>query len=258
MSTDKNVVRLGRGSVTCPDCRLKDLCLPCGLPEREVEELGELVRHGRLLPRGQYIYRQGDALVDVYLVKTGSVKSYFTAADGSEQVVGFHMPGDLIALEAVEHDRHGCSAVTLEHTSLCEMPYPRVEELCRRFPSLLHELLLKLGSELARDHRLRLLISQRGAEERLSVFLLELAERLGRRGFSSTELTLPMSRYDIANYLGVAAETVSRTFTRFESHGLLTVDRRYVRILDADRLRAIAGLHPPIGRRESGTSSKGR
>ncbi len=244
MNTGKNIVNLSRVSMNCPDCRLKDLCVTRGLPAHEVEELYALVHHGRPLPRGQYLFRQGDRLNSVYLVKTGSVKSYLTAADGTEQVVGFYLAGDLLGLDAVEQTMHGCSAVTLEHTSLCELPFPRMEQLCSRYPQLLHEVLSKLGAELMRDHHLRLLVSQRGAEERLAIFLVDLGARLGARGFSSSDLHLSMSRYDIANYLGVAAETVSRTFTRFEQKALLSVERRHVRIRDAARLQALAEHGP--------------
>ncbi|MCC7410053.1 MAG: helix-turn-helix domain-containing protein [Gammaproteobacteria bacterium] len=252
MNAEHNVVALERATVTCPDCRLRDLCIPRGLPAAEVGEFASMVRHGRLMPRGHYLYRQGDPLSSVFLIKTGSVKSYFAAEDGAEQIVGFHLAGDLIGLDAVERGVHGCSIVTLEHTSVCELPYPRMEQLCQRVPDLLHEILLKVGTEMSRGHQLRLLISQRGAEERLAIFLLDLSARLGERGYSPTDLMLPMSRYDIANYLGVAAETVSRTFTRFEQQGLLAVDRRQVRIRDAAGLRTLTA-HPQAAMARSGT-----
>jgi len=241
MTGDKKVVNLGRSSLNCAECRLHELCLPRDLGHAQLCDFSESIRHGRLLPRGQTLYRQGEPLANIHVVKTGSVKTYFSASDGAEQVVGFYLAGDIIGLDGIENERHDCSAVTLEQTSLCELSWARMELLCQRYPALLRELFGKLGAELNRDHRLRLLISQRGAEERLSTFLVEHARRLAERGFCAVDLSLSMSRYDIANYLGVAAETVSRTFTRFEQQGLLAVDRRHVRVLDDEGLRRAAG-----------------
>jgi CRP/FNR family transcriptional regulator len=205
-------------------------------------QLDNIIKHSRPLQRGAHFFRQGDELRALYVVKSGSVKSYITAPDGTEQVIGFYFPGELLGLDALEHRRHTSSAVTLERTALCEMPYARFEELCFHVPHMTRQILAQAGRELAHDHEIQLLMGQKGMEERLALFLVNLSLRHQERGFSATEFNLSMSRYDIANFLGVAAETVSRSLSRFEKEGLVKVDRKLVRVLDLPRLRLIAGF----------------
>lgn len=253
IATVAKVVRFERSSSSCRQCRVRQHCLPRRLPDDELAEVDTSVRHGRLLPPGHYLYRQGDDTYKVFFVKMGSVKTYFTSGDGTVQVVGFLLAGDSFGIDALEHGRYRCSAVTLEHTSVCDISCAQLEGLYRRHPGLFHELLVRLAEDRNRDHEIRLLTSQKGSDERLAAFLVDMARRLGERGFPATELSLTMSRYDIASYLGVVAETVSRTFTRFEYAGLLAVDGRRVHIRDIDGLCALTGLRaPPTGVRSRG------
>lgn len=242
VETQKNGPNISPLRVSCPNCRLGKLCLPQGLNPAEMAQLDDIVKHCRPLQRGAHFFRQGDELRALYVVTSGSVKNYVTSPDGTEQIIGFYLPGELLGLDALEHRRHTSSAVTLERTFLCEMPYGRFEELCTHMPHLTRQILVQTGRELTHDHEIRLLMGQKGVEERLALFLLSLSDRHKARGFSETEFNLSMSRYDIANFLGVAAETVSRTLSRFEKDGLLRVERKLVRIVDLPRLRAIAGF----------------
>lgn len=103
---------------------------------------------------------------------------------------------------------------------------------------LQHQLLKLIGKEIASEHESLLLLANRSAEERLVTFLLSLSTRFGERGLSRTEFNLSMSRQDIANFLGVAAETVRRQLSSFQVQGILSANQRNVRIHDLDRLRA--------------------
>lgn len=227
--------------VACPNCRLNRLCLPHGLTPSELDQLNGIIKRGRPLERGEHLYRQGEDLHSLYVVMSGSAKSYITAPDGAEQILGFYLPGELLGLDALEHKYHTSSAVALERTVLCELPYVRFEELCLSLPALSWQMQSQFSKELARDHEVMLLIGQRGVEERLALFLLSLSARLKERGFSETEFNLSMSRHDIASFLGVATETVSRSFSRLEKDGLLSVERKLVRIKDLERLKAMVG-----------------
>jgi CRP/FNR family transcriptional regulator len=151
------------------------------------------------------------------------------------------LPGELVGLDALEHDNHMCAAVAMETVHVCELPLAQLEEMCHRLPGLPHRILRLIGREVAAKHAMLLLLGKRSAKERLATFLLNLASRFRQRGFSEKEFNLSMPRDDIANYLGLARETVSRLLTRFEVDGLLSVQRRRVRIHDMDRLQALAG-----------------
>lgn len=224
--------------LACADCRLATLCLPRGLDREDLERLDGIVKRGPPMHRGQYLYRQGDPMRGLFAVRAGSVRAFTSTADGTEQTVGFYFLGEVLGFDGLERERHTCSAVALETSAVCELPLARLEALCAELPRLQHQLLSLIGKEIASDHESLLLLANRSAEERLASFFLSLSMRFGERGLSRTEFNLSMSRQDIANFLGVAAETVSRQLSLLQEQGILSVHQRNVRIHDLDRLRA--------------------
>ncbi|MBK1731130.1 fumarate/nitrate reduction transcriptional regulator Fnr [Thiococcus pfennigii] len=225
--------------VVCKNCTLATLCLPMGLTPEDTERLDKIVKRNRPLHRGDYLFRSGERFRSLYVVKTGSVKTYAPSEEGGEQVLGFHLPGEIIGLDAIEKDHHICSARVLETSAICEIPFNRLEELTCCIPSLQHQMFRLLSKEIGHDTDMLLLLGKRNAEERLATFLVSLSRRLQRRGLSPNDFYLSMSRHEIGNYLGLAVETVSRLFTRFQDEGLLEVDRKHVQLKDLAALEAI-------------------
>lgn len=240
--TDPNVISFDKIKVACRNCSLSTLCLPLGLSPDDVDRLDAIVKRNRPLHRGDHLFRGNDKFKSLYVVKTGVVKTYTQGNDGSEQVLGFHLPGELLGLDAIESGAHGCNAKALETTALCEMPFERLEELSASIPSLQHQLFRLLSKEISSEAEMMGLLSKSSAEERLASFLVGLSERFKRRGFSATDFFLAMSRQEIGSYLGLALETVSRLFTRFQDEGILKVERKHVMIQDMDKLRSIVSV----------------
>ena len=207
-----------------------------GLTAEDVDRLDNIIKRSRPLHRGDHLFRSGERFRSLYVVKTGSVKTYAPSEEGGEQVLGFHLPGELIGLDAIEREAHACSAKVLETSAICEVPFSRLEELSGAIPSLQHQLFRLLSKEISQDSEMLLLLGKKSAEERLAAFLLGLSSRLHKRGLSPTDFYLSMSRHEIGNYLGLAVETVSRLFTRFQDEKLLIVDRKHVQLLDLDGL----------------------
>lgn len=207
-----------------------------GLDAEDVERLEDIVKRARPLHRGDFLFRDGDRFRSLYVVKTGSVKTFAPSAEGGEQVLGFHLPGELIGLDAIDKDAHICSAKVLETAAVCEVPFARLEELTATIPSLQHQMFRLLSKEIAHDTEMLLLLGKKSAEERLASFLLSMSKRLQKRGLSATDFHLSMSRHEIGNYLGLAVETVSRLFTRFQDDGLMQVDRKHIQLNDIDAL----------------------
>ncbi|NCA69104.1 MAG: fumarate/nitrate reduction transcriptional regulator Fnr [Sphingobacteriia bacterium] len=239
--SQRKVISLESIRVACRHCTLASLCLPMGLESGDVERLDELIKRTRPLHRGDLIFRKGDRFKSLYVVKTGSVKTFAPSKEGAEQVLGFHLPGELIGLDAIERDTHVCSAKVLETSAICEIPFPRLEELTAIIPSLQHQMYRLLSKEIAHETDMLLLLGKKSADERLAVFLLSISKRLHKRGLSSTDFYLSMSRHEIGNYLGLAVETVSRIFTRFQEEGLMRVDRKHIEILDVRSLELLVG-----------------
>jgi CRP/FNR family transcriptional regulator len=239
--TPAPVISIRDLKVHCSNCSMRELCLPMGLEVADLERVDALLGTRIKLRKGETLYRDGETFTALYAIRIGSLKTTVLAEDGREQVSGYHMLGDIIGLDGIGTDRHGCQAVALEDTDVCVLPFERIEDVARSVPALQRNLHRLLSKEISRDQNVMLLLGSMRAEERLAVFLLSLAERYKRRGYSSTEYVLRMTREEIGSYLGLKLETVSRLFSRFQDEGLIQVQGRAVKLLDPIALKAIIG-----------------
>lgn len=233
---------LRRVQAACRSCSLHELCLPLGVDDADLDQLERIVQRSRPLARGTHLFREGGRFSAIYVARSGSLKSSTIAPDGSEQIVAFHLPGELVGLDGLTEGVHLASAVTLDMVSVCELPFERLEEAARAVPALQHQLMRLMSREISRREQQLLALGQQGPERRLAALLLSLSTRFSQRGYSATRFLLPMSRLDIANYLGLAAETVSRLLRRLQDGKVLAVDGRAVEILDLPGLHVLAGV----------------
>lgn len=231
-----------RLKAACSTCSLRELCLPGGLEQHELDRVDRMVNRRRPIRRGDYLYRSGTALESLYAIRTGFMKSTVLHDDGREQVAGFHMMGDLIGLDAISSGRHLCDAIALEDSEVCEIPLAALEQLSRDIPSLQQHFHRIMSREIVRDHGVMLLLGTMRAEERLAAFLLNLSQRFAARGYSPSEFHLRMTREEIGSYLGLKLETISRALSRFQEEGLLEVRTKHVRIVNMAALRQMTGL----------------
>lgn len=236
-----NVVSLKQIKVACQGCSLNEICLPVGIDRQEMDKLDAIINRKRPIPRGGHLFDIGDKFEAIYSVRSGSLKTYTTSEKGEEQVTGFHLPGELVGLDAIADNRHPVAAKALETTSVCEIPFNDLDTLSCNLPGLRHQLLRVMSREIREDEHNMVILGQKSAEERLAAFLVSLSNRYRRRGFSPYQFNLSMSRGDIGNYLGLALETVSRLFTRFQNDGLIRVERKHIELLDRERLCLVAG-----------------
>ncbi len=224
---------------SCPDCRLSELCLPYGLHRDEVKQLAGIVKNQQLLQTDGVLYAQGGKSLHLYAVKSGSFRSFILNADGLEQTIGFYLPGEIMGLDALQHGRFSSSCVALETSSVCELPLSRLNSLCSEIPGLQMQMMRILGKEIASDHDKILLLGHRTARERIATFLLMLSRRFSALGFSNTVFNLSMRRQDIANFLGLTIETVSRQLAELSRQGIITVKQRVIHINDLAMLTLI-------------------
>lgn len=225
--------------VACGSCNLRELCLPVGFSEPELQRLDTLVAARRTVRRNDTLFRGGDPFEAVYAVRTGFFKTRSSSEDGREQVTGFQMAGELLGLDGISTERHSCDAVALEDSQVCVIPYEQLELLSREFGELQRQFHKIMSREIVRDHGVMLLLGSMRAEERLAAFLLNLTQRLQARGFSPTALVLRMTREEIGSYLGLKLETVSRCFSKFQEDGVMQVKQRQIRILAPEALQKL-------------------
>lgn len=244
-SSNGKVIDIASVKLACSSCSLHQLCLPMGIGLDDVERLDAIIKRRRPLARGSYVFHLGDTFRSLYAIRSGSVKTYTITEDGSEQITGFHLPGELIGLDAINSNQHPCGAKALETTSICEIPFERMEELAVAVPALGRQMLRIMSRELNSDGELLTLLGKKSADERLAALLISLSMRFQERGFSPREFHLSMSRNDIGNYLGLAIETVSRLFSRFQQQGLICVQSKYIHLKELHQLRELAGFSGP-------------
>ena len=221
----------------CSTCAFSTVCLAQGYDKSALRELHCLVEHVGPFHDGEHVFREGEPFNAIAAVRAGTVKTYVTDPAGREQVLGFFLPGEVIGLNAIHSARYPCNAVALDTVSLCRFSFPMMATLAQRMPGLQDQLFRLLSQDI---NKAALLAGDFRADERLAAFLIGLSRRYAARGFSARRFALTMSRTDIANYLRLAAETVSRVLRRFQDDGLVKVDRRELELLDADALTAIA------------------
>lgn len=233
---DNTVIDIASVRSICQQCGIYKLCMPMGLEKGDLDQLDDIIKRRRPIEKGEHLYRAGENFDAIYALRSGSFKTFVTHPNGEEQVMGFKLPGDLLGLSAINAEHYTTSARALETSSVCEIPFTQLEELCTRIPGLQHHIMGMMSKEIQEEHEKVALCTRIPAEGRLASILLTLSDRFLRRGYSPTEFNLSMSRSDIANMLGMAVETVSRLFTQFQENGLLEVNRKHVVLKDREAL----------------------
>jgi CRP/FNR family transcriptional regulator len=217
----------------CHSCAYAHACQGEGYGKRELAALQCVVEPVPSVASGEHLFRRGEPFRALYAVSSGSVKTSIFTRDGREQVLGFYLPGEVVGLNGIYPESYPCDALALERSSFCHLAFPAMRSLATELPVVQQHLFRMLSKELGMAS---LLAGEHSAEERVAAFLLDLGERYARRGQSSTVFRLAMSRSDIASYLRLAPETVSRVISRFRDKHWVSIHGRRVQLHDVDAL----------------------
>jgi CRP/FNR family transcriptional regulator len=190
----------------------------------------------RSLRAKQYVFRAGQPRHSLFLIHAGFFKTSVLSEDGREKVTGFRLRGDLLGMDALDMSTYACDAISLDVGEVWELPYAQLRET---LPDFQERLTATLASEIRRDWGWMLAVGTLTAEQRVVAFLLDLASRLEALGFSARRMMLRMTRADLGNFLALQLETVVRALSRLQSLGLISIERREIRIDDAAGLRAL-------------------
>jgi CRP/FNR family transcriptional regulator, anaerobic regulatory protein len=241
MTSDPYNIACDHGFIqaSCIDCNLKGLCLPLAMDIKDIDRIDEIIKRSRPIQVGEHIYRSGDFFTSIFAVRSGSIKTYLLDDNGVEQVTGFYLPGEILGFDGIGTEKHACNVVAMETSTVCEIPFEKIEELSLQVPKLQRHFFQLLSQQIESNHQMMMTLSKKNAEGRVATLLLSLSKRCGLRNLSRNALRLPMSRMDIGNFLGLTIETVSRTFSRLQKEGLIAVDGREIKIKDHEALLAI-------------------
>lgn len=197
-----------------------------------------------MLEAGSFLYHAGERAHHLYVVRVGSFKSVRVRRSGEEHIVGIHLPGDIFGLESMQSDVHTLDAIALETAGVCSIPVETIDAVMAEFPGIGRQLGSMVGKQFSELYTHQMLMQCFGARERLALFLLRYSERLESSGRSGEAFDIVLARRDLANYLGLQIETVSRIFSALRNDGIIDVDGKLVAIRDLQQLRLAAGMEP--------------
>jgi len=227
-------------SVTCATCMHRPACLTGGVPAQDLEKVAKVVTLRRRIRRREALFNAGDQFRGLYAICSGSFKSSVVDAEGHGRVTGFPGPGEVLGLDGMGGATYTSGIVAIEDSVVCTMPDARIREVAQEVPALEHRLGTLLAREITRSQGTMMLLGSMSGEARLATFLLQTSRGMARLGYSRSEFLLRMSRTELASYLGLRFETVSRYFSGFAQAGLIEVHSRELRILDFARLERVA------------------
>lgn len=232
------VDRCGGASIgACERCGVRLVSVCAALDSADLRRLEGLAGHATFGPK-ETLFVQGDDAGSVYSVTAGVARLYKMLPDGRRQIVGFALPGDFLGLAM--RDRYGFSADAVTDVAVCSFSRAAYAAFVDRNPSLLRRLHEFATHELTLAQDQMTLLGRRTAEEKLASFLISMRERWSKLGAPSISVELPMSRQDIADFLGLTIETVSRTFTQLTKRKLISLTPGGARLTDLGRLNQLA------------------
>jgi len=249
---EKSVREIGEMETRCEDCALFSLCFAQEVSEEERSELNRWLKRGQPVARGEHLFHEGQNIKSVRVVRSGSVKSYQLSANGDEIVSGFYLPGEIIGIDGLSGQKHNGFAVALEESRTCDIPFRDFMSMLDKSPKLNQVMLRLLSEEMAETRELLLVVGRLDARTRVALFLLSMSRRLARRRQDPDQFRLTMDRRDIANYLGLTIETVSRTLSAMQREGIIEVRGKLVSLVDRSELEHQAAQAHPESRRATG------
>jgi len=205
---------------SCEHCDVRLLGVCVALGEVEQKRLRGIVT-ARHFTAGETIFSAEDPADVIGTVVRGAVKTYKLLPDGRQQVVGFLFPGDFVGSAVFNTNR--CFAEALSPVELCMFPYGPLQRLMKEIPALEHQMLKLAHDDLDLAQEWMLLLGRKTAQERVATFLCLLFEKAKKRGHCGAPIDLPMNRSEIADYLGLTIETVSRQLSKLKSAGIVAI-----------------------------------
>ncbi|MGY6555515.1 MAG: helix-turn-helix domain-containing protein [Wenzhouxiangella sp.] len=251
MSDKPTVSEIGQKETTCEDCSLFNLCFAHDISADEREEIHKVLKRQQPLERNGHLFHGGQSAKTVSVVRSGSVKAYQLSQDGDEIVSGFYLPGEILGLDALSSEKHPGFATALEDSRTCEIPFKDFINMLKTSPKLNQVMLRLLSEEMAETRELLLVVGRLDARTRVALFLMSMSRRLARRNQDPDQFRLTMDRRDIANYLGLTIETVSRTLSTLQREKIIEVRGKLVRVLDRPSLEQMAMRVDEVSRRQA-------
>ena len=225
----------------CLHCPHAAYCLPShsrGLPIASTD----FQFPSRILKRGEHLCYQGELSQNLYIIRMGILKSSIIKKNGAEYIMGFYFPPDLFGWEGIDQAHRSIAITALDRSNICVIPTVKMFLLTQQTPTLGTQLLQMVCRRIHQDN---IALLRTSAQQRVATFLLQLAMRYHQMGFPENHCHLPMTHQDIANYLRITPNTISRIFHAWEEKKLIKIEKHIVYLLDLINIHSMAEVDSP-------------
>ena len=234
----------GSSRAACESCGVRELCIGGRAGKAALRQAEHAISRRFRLKSGEYLYRIGDPFRSLYAVRSGCLRSSFRDDDGREQVIGFHLPGDIVGVGGIGDLVYYFDLVALDQSDICEIHFDHLDEIAGRVPELRGTVTRILTRYMARDLQITTLLKKENPGARLAGFLLDFSQRIALRKGDPNRFRLPMSRADLASHLGLDRRVVTREFRQLSERGMVKMHGRTARLPNPAGLKALATLRP--------------
>lgn len=221
----------------CQNCAAARLCLPMGMDHLDLPQINGLISRRVHLEKGDVLIQPHDPFRCFFAVKQGALKSHTIDYVGREQIWGIYLLGELLGFEGIDTQTFPYYVTALVPSVVCEIPYEKLMQLIQAMPALQHQMFKLMSQRFSMDVGLP---RNNSSLERLAAFLLSISTRLQRGGGSGAVFDLPLTRQELASYLGMTLETVSRLISRLKKEAIIAVDGKHVEVLSMRGLQKAA------------------
>lgn len=229
-------------NASCLNCGLQKICFPTGLKKNEITRLDRIVERKSPLVKNQHLYNIGETFTTIYAIRSGVIKLYTYSAEGEELIHGFYFPGDVIGFDGMVDGRYAYNAIALQSTSVCNLPYSQLSLLSIEIPSLNQQVLTVMSQEMLKGRMHSELLIRKNADTRVARFIWNMAERHRNKGYMYEEFYLNILHKDVALYLGLTPETVSRILSKLSADNIVSWKKKTLVIHDWIKLKQVSGM----------------
>ena len=223
----------------CQLCAVNSICLPSGLSKNELCELENIMTTSKVVEKSAQLFTDGEDFNSLYIVHSGMFKNSSLDENGKERIIRFSLPGEIMGLDGIHAERYQSTAVALTTSSYCKIPFNQLLDISEDFPIIQRNLLKIMSKEIYANKKTYIDL---GSTAKLALFIYNISQRFKNRGYSEKEFYLPISQRDIANYLGMAEETLSRIFKKLQKLGAVRYKKHILSILNKQQLQEVAQL----------------
>lgn len=225
----------------CSGCQAEPFCLQSAFSGDQLSNFKKAIRIRGPFERGEAIYREGLPFNAIYFIQKGSVKTEVCTASGMLEVTAFYLIGELLGVDAIGSDHYPSDAVAMEETWLCQLSYSQLKTMCHDCDEFQQALITRLGCTINSDVYQWALARNLKAKQKVAWFIFNLFKRVRSRQSSNLHvIPLPMRKTDIANYLGLAPESLSRALHALEEEGVIVNQPKQIYLSDIQKAQSMS------------------